>query len=49
MKLERNAARQEQVAKASEKAMLEGLLAQKQAEALQNLSEDEIRKRLAEL
>lgn len=49
VKLERNAARQEQVAKASEKAMLEGLLAQKQAEALQNLSEDEIRKRLAEL
>ena len=49
VKLERNAARQEQVAKASEKAMLEGLLAQKQAEALANLSEEEIRKRLAEL
>lgn len=49
VKLERNAARQEQVAKASEKAMLESLLAQKQAEALKNLSEEEIRKRLAEL
>lgn len=49
VKLERNVARQEQVAKASEKAMLESLLAQKQAEALKNLSEEEIRKRLAEL
>lgn len=49
VKLERNTARQEQVAKASEKAMLEGLLAQKQAEALANMSEEEIRKRLAEL
>lgn len=49
VKLERNAARQEQVAKASEKAMLEALLVQKQTEALKNLSEEEIRKRLAEL
>ena len=49
VKLERNAARQEQVAKASEKAMLENLLAQKQAESLANMSEEEIRKRLAEL
>ena len=49
VKLERNAARQEQVAKASEKAMLEAFLVQKQTEALANMSEEEIRKRLAEL
>ena len=49
VKLERNAARQEQIAKASEKAMLEALLVQKQTEALANMSEEEIRKRLAEL
>lgn len=49
VKLERNAARQEQVAKASEKAMLEALLVQKQTESLANMSEEEIRKRLAEL
>ena len=49
VKMERNAARQEQHAKASEKAMLEALLLQKHTEALKNLSEEEIRKRLAEL
>ena len=49
MKLDRNKEHQAQAAKASEKVMLESLLAQKQAESLANMSEEEIRKRLAEL
>lgn len=49
VKLDRNKEHQANAAKASEKAILEGLLAQKQAQALANMSEEEIRKRLAEL
>lgn len=49
VKLDRNKEHQAKAAKASEKAILEGLLAQKQAQALANMSEEEIRKRLAEL
>ena len=42
-------AHQEEVARAQEVALYRGLLAKKQQEALQNLSADELRARLAEL